>query len=437
MSIITEIERNIKRVLLEDADRLARQSGFIKRQRVLTGRLFANILVWGALDKPEMSYTDMSQNIALFGTQMSPQGVAQRFGRASAEFMRLLLEQVVKCVIDGDAPRHIPVLRRFQGIYLRDSTRIRLPDVLQREWDGGGDRHGDTAGLKLQVRLDYSQGQLEGPILQAGRQHDRRTPVGPDNIPAGSLSLADLGYFSLDEMAEQDKRGQYFLIRYKVGTAIFTPDGERMSLVPFLRRCNTDTVELTVTLGAQKRLPMRLLAYRVSQEVAEQRRRRLRTYARKKQQTPTRESLFLAGWVVLLTNAPAEKLAREEALVIIRVRWQIELLFRLWKSHVRIDEWRSQNPWRILSELYAKLIAVTILHWLLLLQWGQQFDLSLFKAAQAVQKIALALGLTLFTQQNGHYLLTRLVRILQTACHQNKRRAKPATFQLLCALGEP
>lgn len=437
MSIITEIEQNIKRILLEDADRLAYQSGFIKRQRVLTGRLFANILVWGALDKPEMSYTDMSQNMALFGTRMSVQGVEQRFGRASAEFMRLLLEQVVKCVIDGGTARHLPVLKRFRGVYLRDSTHIRLPAALQTEWDGGGDRNGSVAGLKLQVRLDYSSGQLEGPVLQAGRQHDRQTPFGADNIPAGSLSLADLGYFSLDEMAEQDKRGQYFLTRYKVGTAIFTPDGERLSLVPFLHRCNTDAVELTVVLGAQKRLQMRLLAYRVSQEVAEQRRRRLREYARKKQQTPTQESLFLTGWVVLLTNAPAKKLALAEAPVIIRVRWQIELLFRLWKSHVRIDEWRSRNPWRILSEIYAKLIAVTILHWLLLLQWGQQLDLSLFKAAQAVQKIALVLGLTLFTQQDGRYLLTRLIRILQTACRQNKRRAKPATFQLLCALGEP
>ncbi|MCD6291303.1 MAG: transposase [Anaerolineae bacterium] len=193
-------------------------------------------------------------------------------------------------------------------------------------------------------------------------------------------------------------------------------------------------IERVVEVGVQTRLRMRLLAYRVSQEVAEQRRRRLREYARKKQRTPTKESLFLAGWVLMLTNVPAEMLTIEEALVVGRVRWQVEILFRMWKSHMYVDEWRSENPWRILSETYAKFIALTILHWVLLLEWGHHFDLSLIKAAQAVQKVALSLGLALFERGDFEQPLRRLLRVLQVACRQNKRRTKPATFQLLLAL---
>ena len=42
-------------------------------------------------------------------------------------------------------------------------------------------------------------------------------------------------------------------------------------------------------------------------------------------------------------------------MVLLRVRWQIELLFKLFKSHTQVDTWQSQKPWRILCEVYAKI----------------------------------------------------------------------------------
>ena len=52
-------------------------------------------------------------------------------------------------------------------------------------------------------------------------------------------------------------------------------------------------------------------------------------------------------------------------LVILRLRWQIERVFWLWKEHGFIDQWRSKKPWRILSEVYAKLAAMVIQQWLI------------------------------------------------------------------------
>ena len=54
--------------------------------------------------------------------------------------------------------------------------------------------------------------------------------------------------------------------------------------------------------------------------------------------------MALAAWNVVITNIPQDLLSLEEAFVLTRVRWQIELLFKLWKSHGRVDEWRTTKP---------------------------------------------------------------------------------------------
>jgi IS4 transposase len=64
--------------------------------------------------------------------------------------------------------------------------------------------------------------------------------------------------------------------------------------------------------------------------------------------------MALAAWNVVITNIPEELLSLDEAFVLTRVRWQIELLFKLWKSHGRVDEWRTTNPERILCEVYSE-----------------------------------------------------------------------------------
>ena len=80
------------------------------------------------------------------------------------------------------------------------------------------------------------------------------------------------------------------------------------------------------------------------------------------------------------------------------MRWQIELLFKLWKSHGRVDESRSTKPWRILCEVYAKLLAMLVQHWVFLVSFWAYPDRSLTKAAQTVQKHALHLA-SAFTER--------------------------------------
>src|SRR6185369_8893765 len=113
-----------------------------------------------------------------------------------------------------------------------------------------------------------------------------------------------------------------------------------------LRTQRLPVADLGVLLGAGQKLPCRLLAVQVPQTVAEARRRKLHSEAKNKGQPVSKARLELADWNLFVTNVQKDQLTLDEALVLMRARWQIELLFKLWKSQGQVDTWRSQNPWR-------------------------------------------------------------------------------------------
>jgi hypothetical protein len=291
--------------------------------------------------------------------------------------------------------------------------------------------------LKLQVNLNYSNGALSGPVLQNGRDHDQTSPFQEIQLPPGALHLADLGYFSLDRFQEDQARGVYWISRWKTKTVICWRDGKKIDLLAWLRGQSANELDVAIDLGIHHRIPCRLLIQRVPQEVADQRRRRMLEDGRVKRQPVSAERLALAEWTIVVTNVPPESLSLKEALILIRIRWQIELLFKLWKSHAKIDEWRSKNPWRILCEIYAKLIGLVLNQWVFMASLWQYPERSLFRAAKSIQKFAVALAISLPDEQRLAQVLTCLQFCLMARCRQETRKNHPAAFQLLLAAQVP
>lgn len=365
--------------------------------------------------------------------------MAKRFTKNACDCLKEVLLAGVEQVIVAEKPA-IPILQRFSAVFIQDSTSISLPQVLAAIWPGSGRcAHGNTpAGLKVQLRWDWLSGAFSNLHLKAGRVHDRKAEFDLDDLPKGSLRLADLGYFSLEELESLSANHIYWLNRIHAMCAVFDIDGNRKEVAQWLASVETTQVDSPVRLGVKAQLPCRLLALRVSGKEANKRRRGIRKAAKRKGQTPSKTRLQLAGWNLFVTNVPNEMLTLPEAMVIARIRWQIELLFKLWKSHGQIDEWRSEKPWRILTEVYAKLLMMVIQHWILLTGCWRQLSRSLPKAAKTIARHALHLAVAFAkgTPERLVEAISIIRRCIASGCRVNNRRKEPATYQLLLQLTE-
>ncbi|MDP9311675.1 MAG: hypothetical protein M3R24_12480 [Chloroflexota bacterium] len=73
----------------------ARTTGFIRRQRQITGAGFVQALVFGFLANPAATLEQLAQSTANVGIVISPQGLDQRFTERAAACLQAVLEAVL------------------------------------------------------------------------------------------------------------------------------------------------------------------------------------------------------------------------------------------------------------------------------------------------------------------------------------------------------
>jgi hypothetical protein len=256
-------------------------------------------------------------------------------------------------------------------------------------------------------------------------------------LPAGALRLADLGDFDLETLATYSAQGVWWLARRRAGTLVRLASSAP-SAAPVVLRTSLpqwapqpgDGADVPVWLG-ERRVAARLLVERVPPEVAAARREALHKEARRQGQPVSQERLALADWTLLVTNAPGALLSREEAVVLAAARWQIELLFKLWKGVGGLATSASAKPWRVLCEFYAKLLGLLFQHTLLVLSCWQAPDRSRPKAVRTI-RVEMGHLASVFAQRARLVeAVTTVQRCLALGCRITKRCGKPATYQRL------
>ena len=203
------------------------------------------------------------------------------------------------------------------------------------------------------------------------------------------------------------------------------------SLLYSLKQAGVTQHECQVELGVKTRLSARLLLAALPEEAAARSRAKMKENASKQGRSVTQTSLALCDWKILITNTQPEQLSFKDCLLLYSVRWQIELLFKLWKSHGKLGHSHSANPWRRLCELYVKLLIVMVQHWIFLTGLWDIPERSLIKGGQMIKEQAARLAACINNIDDLTRLLQELAERFQVGCRQNTRKKHPNTWRQL------
>jgi len=233
----------------------------------------------------------------------------------------------------------------------------------------------------------------------------------------------------VERWEEEEAQQEWVLTSLRGDVLVFEEDGTPIDL---LHQLPTQGQRGTLrVLVGRHQLPMRLFFERVSEEVAEHRRQKLKRENQQRGQALSPRVKALAGWSIAVTTVPETVLCWQEAIVLLRLRWHMELLFKRWKDDGQLDVWRSTTPNRILCEMVATLLGLLIQQWMLVVRCWHDPHRSLGKAARAFRRQIALLSTALVGEWNLNEAGARILTVVGASARLTMRGDAPGTSQML------
>ena len=350
----------------EETFAAAKESGFLKRSG---GKINPFDFLMTLVFRMSHSFPPaLSTIISFLKIPVSRSGLHQKFTEKATCFFRRCLDTImVKQLMKLEIVEPF-LLEQFNRVLVVDSSSWDVPPSLSNIFPGSGGS-ASIANCKLQCIYDYKSGSVISVEDRKGIEPDQSYSQKLGAITQeGDLFLFDLGYWSFMTFYTIGLLKGYFISRFNtIVNFWYSSSGEeiKLDLGKFLKKQSFPSTEIEGYIKSQEgvRVNVRLIAFQVPQAVADKRRRKLREQAKKKGRTASDKSLQLCDWSLFITNASEKQIPDKMIRTIYRVRWSVELIFRSWKSILRMHKCNvKKNADRLKCELYAKLIFAVIVH---------------------------------------------------------------------------
>lgn len=336
-----------KQFLSLDVEKIARQSNFYKAlaRKVTMTNLMLSFFQMALTARN--GYQAWAMYLGrLTGRSVSKVAIWKRMGKELTDCLRMILEQTVHQKLPLVGPvggkDHRSLFSCFGQTYLQDSTIISLPDELSPFYKGSVSRGKQKSGIRIQAIYALSSGTFKDFTMDSYTHNDQGASSDILRfLKPGDLMIRDLGYFVLKVLKKVSLTGAYFLTRYRYGVSLYdATTGERVTLSKVLRG---SAVDMPVMAGQKEKLPCRLVAVRLPDHVAAQR-RRIAKNDRDQRLNHSREYMQALSWAIFITNVEPRIWGAWEILMAYRLRWHIEIIFKGWKSHLHMASLVPQAP---------------------------------------------------------------------------------------------
>ncbi|WHY27031.1 IS4 family transposase [Bacillus wiedmannii] len=448
-----ELQRYVTPIFLEE---LARELGFIKRKRKFSGSDLAAICIWISQWVASDPLVQLCSRLhAATGTLLSPEGLNKRLNAKAV----LLLQHIFSLLLQKKVCEQTKISNHlfsyFKRIRILDATVFQVPSALENVYPGSGGC-AQTAGIKIQLEYDLHSGEFLNFQVGPGKNNDKTFGTEClDTLRPGDLCIRDLGCFSLEDLDQMDQRGTYYISRLKLNTNVYMKNSNpeyfkngaikkqseyiHIDMKQILKQLQPgETFELKhAYIGDRKQLFARVIFNRLTEKQLQKRRARIAEKEKSKNRTYSEKSKIVAGLNVYVTNIAWEWVPMEQVHELYTLRWQIEIIFKTWKSLFKIDHYRHVKQERLECQLYGKLIAIflcssTMFKMRQLLLKKKKRELSEYKAIGIIQD-HLHLLYQAIRQSTIEMtkILIRLFHLLEKNGRKSHRYEKKTVFDIM------
>lgn len=336
-------------------NRIGRRSGFIQRKsRKISAFHFVLGFIFSCA-KGGFTFSEWAFQISMLsGKKLSKQGIFERVSHHAVLFAQQLVEHVL--IQKSKQIKNNKLFTNFKRVLLQDSTILKVPKALSVIFPGSSNQKGKNASVRVQSIIDIKAMKFIRFVLGAFTQNDQSASMGiVEMARPGDLIIRDLGYFSIACFEKLLEKQVHFLSRLRYGVTISDRQGNPIRLKKLLGK---KVVDRWVLVGSERKILVRLVVLPVPAAQAAQKVRKAKQ-DRDRRLNHSREYYQWMAYNVYITSVDREQWSGRDVLNAYRTRWQIEIVFKSWKTGFNLQE--------ILHEACTNENRVRVSIWLMLL----------------------------------------------------------------------
>jgi hypothetical protein len=328
--------------------------------------MFFDNLLYDAISEKSRSCNQMAiETQSRYGVDITKQGIDQRFNEGARKYIHSLIGEVLSKQVTQSLD--IGWLKSFERVIIKDSSKFDLNARVRNKLPGFGGSASE-AGACLQYEFDIKTGYVNDLAITPANSSDSKNALSTiDSVRKGDLTIRDLGYFVTEYFEKLQEKEAFFLSRLNASVAVYKKNQKgELKEISFgviyqkMIKQKNKTLDMDVFIHRDKRLPVRLIIEPVLEEVYNQRMKKIASYNKKKGHQLTQKYRDRSRFNLFITNIPSDNLDRKTIIKIYKVRWQIELVFKVWKSIFGLDNVAPMKYERLMASLNAKLLIVLV-----------------------------------------------------------------------------
>lgn len=376
------------------------------------------------------------------GVDISGQGIDQRYNQGARKYIQeLVSEQLSSQVfqsIDVGWSSH------FNRVTILDCTKFDISENLKEILPGFGGS-ASKAGVCIQYELDVKSGEVNDLSIQSGKISDKKYAMHMiDSVQSGDLTIRDLGYFILDYFKNIQEKGAFFLSRLNPKVLVYQENESKLQKLDFAKlyqemtKENLTRLDMRVYIGEKEKYPVRLIIELMPDEEVAKRLRNVNRENKKKGCRTSEKYKDRARFNLFITNITEGMLDGVTIAKIYRIRWQIELIFKVWKSVFGMNNIRQMKYDRLMCLLGTRLLLILINWEVFMIERAFQFSqtgklLSIHKGMQTLKDNSAKLRTVLANGCKGLKKWVRwVVEIFGSKHWLEKKKNKLGFEEIMC-----